>query len=83
MYLVSGGRPVVVWYQVRTYNIGLHQQSVVCTVACILPPSCTVAVARTRSRAAVCIECYSVLVARTLVSVLLGSMFTYTSLYVS
>ena len=27
-----------------------YQQSVVCTVACILPPTCTVAVARTRSR---------------------------------
>ena len=34
----------------RKYPVYEYQQSVVCTVACILPPSCTVAVARTRSR---------------------------------
>ena len=34
----------------RKYPVYEYQQSVVCTVACIFPPSCTVAVARTRSR---------------------------------
>ena len=34
----------------RKYPVYEYQQSVVCTVACILPTSCTVAVARTRSR---------------------------------
>ena len=68
----------------RKYPVYEYQQSVVCTVACILPPSCTVAVARTRSRSSSLYRMpISVLVARTLVSVFLGSMFTYTSLYVS
>ena len=34
----------------RKYSVYEYQQSVVCTVACILPPTCTVAVARTLSR---------------------------------
>ena len=34
----------------RKYPVYEYHQSVVCTVACISPPSCTVAVARTSSR---------------------------------